>query len=77
MPKKKGGKEVKCDKCSVEFSEDKAMEYPGKVYVHKGKVLCEDCLLEMGVMPDTADPYSVYINAITDMGKYGPGAAGF
>ena len=75
MPKK-SGKQVKCEKCNLEFHEDKAMEYPGKVYVHKGKVLCEDCLVDMGVIPDTADPYSVYMNAITDMGKLGPGAGG-
>ncbi len=76
MPKKKGGKEVKCEKCNLEFNEDKAMEYPGKVYVHKGQVFCEDCLADMGVMPDSADPYSVYMKTITDMGRLGPGSSG-
>ena len=74
MPAKHShGKDVKCEKCNVEFHEDKAMEYPGKVYVHKGKVLCEDCLLDMGVMPDTADPYSVYVRTHTDGGMSGVG----
>ena len=72
MPKKQG-KQVKCDKCNVEFHEDKAMESPGKVYVHKGKVFCEDCLLDMGVMPDTADPYSVYVKSHTMGGMTGTG----
>ena len=72
MPKK-SGKPVQCEKCNIEFHEDKALEYPGKLYVHKGKVLCEDCLVDMGVMPDTADPYSVYIKSLTDMGKLGAG----
>ena len=76
MPRKQKKSMVKCEKCDREFHEDKAREYPGKVYVHKGKVLCEDCLLEMGVMPDTAEPYSVYMKTITDMGKLGPGAGG-
>ena len=71
MPRK--GKQVVCEKCDREFKEDEAMEYPGKLYVHKGKVMCEDCLVEMGVMPDTADPYSVYIKTITDQGKMGAG----
>ncbi len=59
-------KEIKCDKCDREFSEEEAMEYPGKVHVHKGRVVCEDCLVEMGVMPDAADPYSLYIQTHTD-----------
>ncbi len=59
-------KEIKCSECDREFSEEEAMEYPGKVHVHKGKVVCEDCLLEMGVMPDVADPYSLYIQTHSD-----------
>jgi hypothetical protein len=51
---------VKCEKCGCEFSDDEAMEYPGKVYVYRGKVICEDCLIAMGVSPDDADPYVVY-----------------
>ncbi len=59
---------VKCEKCGREFKDDEAMVYPGKVYVYKGKVMCEDCLIGMGVMPDTAEPYSVYIKTHTEMG---------
>jgi len=76
MPKKKGGKPVQCSKCNVEFSADDAMKKPGQLYVHKGKVLCEDCLVDMGVMPDSAEPFAVYMETITDMGKYGEGVGG-
>ena len=72
MPGRKR-KTVKCEKCDREFKEDEALEYPGKVYVHKGKVMCEDCLIGLGVMPDGAEPYSVYLKTLTDSGKLGAG----
>ncbi len=71
MPKKV--KQVKCEKCDREFHDDKAREYPGKVYVHKGKVVCEDCLVDMGVLPDSAEPYSVYIKSHSMGGMTGTG----
>ena len=51
---------VKCEKCGSEFTKDEALKYPSKVYVYKGKVICEDCLNEMGVPLDDADPYAIY-----------------
>ena len=56
-------KNVRCEKCDREFSPEEAIEYPGKVHVHKGKVMCEDCLIDMGVSLDEADPYSTYVKA--------------
>ncbi|MFC2020852.1 hypothetical protein ACFLU1_03550 [Chloroflexota bacterium] len=64
-------KEIKCTECDREFKEEEAMEYPGKVHVHKGKIICEDCLVGMGVMPDTADPYSLYIQTHSEPGDLG------
>jgi len=64
-------KDVQCTQCDREFSEDEAMEYPGKVHVHKGKVVCESCLVDMGVMPDSAEPYSLYIKTHTELGQGG------
>ena len=57
---------VKCKKCDREFS-DQPNEYPGKVYVHHDDVLCEDCLVDMGVMPDTADPMKTYLYTRGDL----------
>ncbi|MFC1900987.1 hypothetical protein ACFLYN_05280 [Chloroflexota bacterium] len=58
---------VKCEKCDLEFSQDEAIEYPGKVHVHKGKVMCADCLIDMGVSLDETDPYMTYVKTRTDL----------
>ena len=58
---------VRCEKCDREFSPEEAIEYPGKVHVYQGKVMCEDCLVDMGVSPDDAEPYWTYVSARHDM----------
>ena len=57
---------VKCKKCDREFSEQ-PNEYPGKVYVHHNEILCEDCLVDMGITPDTADPEKTYLYTRSDL----------
>ena len=58
---------VRCEKCDREFSQEEAFQYPGKVRVYKGKVMCEDCLIDMGVSLDETDPYATYIKTRTDI----------
>lgn len=52
--------EIKCKHCDCEFC-DQPNQYPGKVYMHKGETICEDCLVEMGVLPDHADSKHTYL----------------
>lgn len=59
--------EVKCEKCGREYSEE-PNDYPGKVYVHHSEVLCADCLIEMGVLPDHAA--SSHTRLLTDKALY-------
>ena len=58
---------IKCSKCDREFS-DQPYEYPGKVYLHRGEAICEDCLIGMGVLPDHAD--SAHTRLITETTIY-------
>jgi hypothetical protein len=79
MPAKKNkskSKVVTCTKCSREFSGLQVTKEAATVYVHNGNVLCKDCLIEMGVMPESSEPFQVYEEMIADMGKLGPGAGG-
>lgn len=58
---------AKCKECDREFSEQ-PNEYPGKVYIHKDEILCEDCLISMGVLPEHAA--SEHTRLITEVELY-------
>lgn len=60
-------KEMRCEKCDREFSDDKMHIHPDKAYIHKGVVICEDCLMDMGVSVNEADPWTTYWKTRTDI----------
>jgi len=49
---------MKCSRCSREISEDQS-------YVHQGKVLCEDCLMDIGLSIKECDPWATYVDTHT------------
>ena len=57
---------IKCNKCDCEFT-DQPNNSPAKVYVHKGEMVCEHCLMDMGVSPDTANPQETYLYTRDDL----------
>jgi DNA-directed RNA polymerase subunit RPC12/RpoP len=59
--------EIKCTKCGREFTEE-PNDYPGKVYVHHNEVICKDCLMDMGVLPDHAE--SSHTRLVTERALY-------
>ena len=49
---------MKCSRCNREISESEA-------YMHKGKVYCEDCLMDIGLSKSQCDPWSSYVDTRT------------
>lgn len=49
---------MKCNRCAREISEDQS-------YVYQGKVLCEDCLMDIGLSVRECDPWATYIDTHT------------
>jgi len=58
---------VKCKECDREFSEEPTA-YPGKVYVHQDEIICEDCLIATGVLPDHDE--SAHLRLLTEQAMY-------
>lgn len=46
---------INCSRCGRELTEDKA-------YNSQGKVLCEDCLMDIGLNPHNCDPWAEYVD---------------
>jgi len=49
---------MKCERCGREISEDQS-------YVHQGKVLCDDCLMDIGLSIKECDPWATYVDTHT------------
>ena len=45
---------MKCSRCGREISEDES-------YQHMGKILCDDCCLEIRVHPKECEPWATYL----------------
>ena len=61
---------MKCEKCDREFKEE-ALQHPNKIRVHRGKLIWEHCLVDMGVSIDETDPYWTYLQTRTDISRIG------
>ena len=57
----------KCQKCGVEYAEDKPHEHKGKLRVHEGNVYCESCLVDLGVPINGTQSYEDYIKLQTEL----------
>ncbi len=62
---------VKCETCGVDIEEGKTHKHKGGLFVHKGKVVCESCLVDAGIPISEAQPYATYIKLHTDFHRGG------
>jgi hypothetical protein len=46
---------MKCSRCSKEITEDQS-------YVYQGKVMCEDCVMDVGLSLKECDPWASYVD---------------
>ncbi len=60
---------MKCTRCDRELSEEQS-------YVHQGRVLCEDCLMDIGLSIKECDPWATYIDRAAQLRKGLKGAEG-
>ena len=60
---------MNCSRCGRQLTEDKA-------YIHQGKIMCEDCLMDIGLSLKECDPWATYVDT-ADRKRHGlTGAAG-
>lgn len=60
-----------CETCGVDIEEGKTHKHKGGLFVHKGKVVCESCLVDAGVPITEAESYDTYIKLHTDFHRGG------
>jgi hypothetical protein len=60
---------INCSRCGRELTEDQA-------YNSQGKVMCDDCLMDVGLSPHNCDPWAEYVDT-ADRKRHGvTGTAG-
>jgi hypothetical protein len=61
---RKANKPIKCAQCDVEFAHSElSEEHKNKAFLWKGKWMCEDCLLKMGVNQEDTMTYAAFIDS--------------
>jgi hypothetical protein len=58
-----------CSRCNRELTEDQA-------YVNKGKIYCDDCLMDIGLSLKDCDPWASYVDTAGRKRHGEKGAAG-
>jgi len=46
---------MKCSRCGKELTEDQS-------YVYQGRVMCEDCIMDVGLSLKECDPWATYVD---------------
>ncbi len=46
---------MKCSRCAKEISEEQS-------YVYQGRVMCEDCIMDVGLSIKECDPWASYVD---------------
>jgi hypothetical protein len=61
---KKIGQPVKCAQCDLEFPESELSEaHKNKAFLWKGKWMCEDCLVKMGINQEDTMTYAAFMDS--------------
>ncbi len=60
---------MNCSRCNRKLSENQS-------YVYQGKVLCEDCLMDIGLSAKECDPWATYADTSSRKRHGETGAAG-
>ncbi len=60
---------MKCNRCGREIAEEEGFSY-------QGKMICEDCYMEVGLHPKTCEPWATYTATHTPAGSEPKGEQG-
>lgn len=60
---------MKCSRCGKELTEQQA-------YVYQGRVMCEDCVMDVGLTLKQCDPWASYVDTAARLRRGMTGTAG-